>query len=393
MLPGIGVFGTSNVVRILVACLRAKGFKVEALWGRTVDSAAALAAELDIPFCTNRVDEVLLRKDVDLVCIICPPNLHSQIAVKALGIGKHVVCDRPAALCQSEVLKMVHAAQYYPSLISLLSHGLRFLPAFVQMKKCIQDGYVGEVTVCDVRVQCGGLIDDHYDWTCEEVMGGGILTTVGSHIIDILTFLVDQRAVKVHGMLRTFRKTTDKIKGIRQITSDDFCTFQMEMNRGGCATVTLNNHLPGQFMQEVLVCGSKGRLIVRGGDLYGQQLDARKEEVLYLDIEDLKQTSNNIDGIQTQLNTMIPKPYMKGLIKMVGALKEAFAPIEDKHSWVKEPVSMAASFEDGLYIQAVMDAIRKSSHMKEWVKVELLAEEPDPNPFLSAAVRRSTISM
>ena len=43
---------------------------------------------------------MLLRKDVDLVFIICQPDLHAQIAVKALGIGKHVLCDRPAGLCQ-----------------------------------------------------------------------------------------------------------------------------------------------------------------------------------------------------------------------------------------------------------------------------------------------------
>ena len=87
------------------------------------------AKELSIPFWTNKVDDVLLRKDVELVFILCPPNLHSQIAVKALGIGKHVLCDRPAGLSQCEALKMVHAAQYYPSLICVLNHGLRFHPA------------------------------------------------------------------------------------------------------------------------------------------------------------------------------------------------------------------------------------------------------------------------
>jgi len=87
------------------------------------------AKELGIPFWTNKVDDVLLRKDVELVLVLCPPNLHSQIAVKALGIGKHVLCDRPAGLSQCEALKMVLAAQYYPSLIGLLNHPIRFHPA------------------------------------------------------------------------------------------------------------------------------------------------------------------------------------------------------------------------------------------------------------------------
>jgi len=41
---------------------------------------------LDIPFSTSRIDDVLLRKDVDLILVLCPPSHHSQIAVKALGM-------------------------------------------------------------------------------------------------------------------------------------------------------------------------------------------------------------------------------------------------------------------------------------------------------------------
>lgn len=49
------------------------------------EEAELLSGELRIPYATNLVDEVLLRKDVDLVVILCPPTHHSQIAVKALG--------------------------------------------------------------------------------------------------------------------------------------------------------------------------------------------------------------------------------------------------------------------------------------------------------------------
>ena len=66
-----------------------------------------MATSLNIPFFTSRVDDVLLRKDVGLVVILCPPNLHSQIAVKALGIGKHVLCGIPGSLNQAEFLRMV----------------------------------------------------------------------------------------------------------------------------------------------------------------------------------------------------------------------------------------------------------------------------------------------
>lgn len=86
MLPGVGVFGTGSSARVLVPLLRAEGFTVEALWGKTEEEAKQLAEEMNITFYTSRTDDVLLHQDVDLVCINIPPPLTRQISVKALGM-------------------------------------------------------------------------------------------------------------------------------------------------------------------------------------------------------------------------------------------------------------------------------------------------------------------
>ncbi|XP_063984793.1 glucose-fructose oxidoreductase domain-containing protein 2 [Diachasmimorpha longicaudata] len=385
MLPGIGLFGTGSVVRVIVPFLREKGFKIEAIWGRTLAEAAEAAKDLEIPFHTNRIDDVLLRKDVDLIFIMCSPGLQAQISVKALGIGKHVVCDKPAGLNQNQALKMVRAAQYYPSLISIVNHSLRFLPAFVRLKSALEDGYLGgPVTIVDIRVQMGSLLRKEYDWLCDNTMGGGILALVGSHVIDLIFHLINQKASKVHAVVRTFTQTAQNINGIRRVTSPDFCCFQMELTGGALVTATLSNHFRGQLIQEVLICGTNGHLVVRGGDLHGYRNG--QEEVLYRDMENLQENLPTITD-------PIPRPYVKGLKNMIGALREAFQPVEDKRGWIKEPVSQAATFEDGLYIQAVIDALKQSNKHREWTKVTILTEEPDPNPLLSAAVRATAISI
>lgn len=371
-------------MRALVPFLRAKGFRVEAVWGRTLEAAENVATELNIPFHTNKVDDVLLRKDVDLVFIICQPDLHAQIAVKALGIGKHVLCDRPAGLCQLEVLKMVHAAQYYPSLISVISHGLRFLPAFMQMKRHLEAGYVGAVNVCDVRVHCGSMIGSQFDWMCSHLMGGGILTMVGSHIIDAVSFVTGQRATRVHGMMRTFTKSTEKINGIRWIDSDDFCSFQMILDGGACVTATLNSHVAGGFVQELVVCGSRGRLAVRGASLYGQTHTDEREQLLHDgSADDLTHLANRNDNSSARVNSLLPQPYLQGLFRLVGALKEAFATGDGEHGWLKEPVSSAATFEDGQYVQAVIDAVKLSSASRQWEQVTVASDENELNPLMT----------
>lgn len=85
MLPGVGVFGTSLTARVIIPLLKGEGFSVKALWGRTQEEAEELARDMNVPFYTNRIDDVLLHPDVDLVCINLPPPLTRQIAVKTLG--------------------------------------------------------------------------------------------------------------------------------------------------------------------------------------------------------------------------------------------------------------------------------------------------------------------
>ena len=148
------------------------------------------------------------------------------------------------------------------------------------------------------------------------------------------------------------------------------------------------------------MCGTRGRLAVRGSDLFGQRHDQQREDTVHRDMANVLDpkssqlaTSSSSTSSSSDARADIPMPHLKGLIRLVDAVKDAFRLVEEKHGWLSEPVLSAATFIDGQYMQAVVDAVRQSSKSREWVRVRLLTEEPDPNPFLSAALRRSTISL
>ncbi|MEE6488758.1 hypothetical protein FKM82_015354 [Ascaphus truei] len=278
---------------------------------------------------------------------------------------------------------MVKAACYYPKLMSLVGNALRFLPAFGRMRQLIlEQGYVGEVRICDVRVYWGSLLSNQYSWICDELMGGGGLHTMGTYVVDLLTHLTGKRAEKVHGLLKTFVKQNEAITGIRHVTSDDFCFFQMQMSGGACSTVTLNFNMPGTFVHEVMVVGSAGRLVVRGTELYGQRNSASEEELLLSD--PLTTDTPGLSGFEK-----VPPPYLKGMAHMVRALHLSFQGQEDLRTWDHKPLVAAATFEDGLYMQSVVDAIKRSNRSGEWESVEVMSEEPDANQNLCEALQRN----
>lgn len=366
-LPGIGIFGTNEVVKVLVPILREKGFEVQAIWGKQ-NEAEQIANELKINFFTNKIDDVLLCKSVDLIFILCQPFLHQQISVKALGIGKHVLCERPCGISVSDAQKMKRASEYYPSLIALVNHSLRFLPAFVHMKKALNENLIGSISVIDVTIKFSSLLHESYDWLCSAEMGGGVVSLIGSHVIDLIHFLTGKKASRVHAIVRTFKQQTDAITGIRNITAPDFCNFQMELEGGNIlvvANLQSNQCCRSVFEQDVTIVGQDGKLVVAGtGDLIclkrkGNDVSGEfKEEKLYVEIQDMR----------TESSTSLPRPFIKGMVKMVGALKEAFA---TSTGWKKEAVSSAASFHDALYVQAVLEAITKSSESRTWIKIDM----------------------
>lgn len=193
-------------------------------------------------------------------------------------------------------------------------------------------------------------------------MGGGGLHTVGSCIIDLVSHLTGMRAVRAHGILRTFVRHGGTGTGIRSVTADDYACFQLLMGGAVVCNVTLNFNLPGAELHEVMLVGSSGRLVARSTELYGHRNGTNGEEELLL----------GCGGSEAG-------PSVTGMKAMVTQLRLAFQAQEDRRSWVRHPVAVASTFEDGLYVQTVMDAVKQSSRTGEWESVEGRTQAIDPN--------------
>lgn len=103
--------------------------------------------------------------------------------------------------------------------------------------------------------------------------------------------------------------------------------------------------------------------------------------------------ASSIKLSQNDHRLIYPKIYLIGIRNMITALKNAF--IDNKNEttetptfinnnltnesannnemvhWIKDPVNEAINFDDGIYIQAVIEAIRVSSELREWISVHV----------------------
>lgn len=381
MLPRVGIVGSPDQISILVPILQSFNLKVTALWCKNHEKQSKLASKFGIGFLAGDFQDLLLHSEVDLVYVATAPGKQAEVAVKALTSGKHCICQKPPTISQSEAQKMVRLSRYYSKLHSLLESHLRFLPAICKLKRLLGEGYCGQLLVMEAHVIMGSLIhDETYSWKCETSMGGGVLNMLGADIIDLISFLSDQHACKGHASLSTFRPTTRTIHGYRVITSDDFCCFQLKYSKGLSATVTLNSHAPGHFKFHFSVTGTLGRLVVQGLDLLGCR-EGGNEEVL------LKQTDVDFQKFGMRGSSKYPGDLLQHLV--IG-YQEMFEMLVKFFQGAQQSASFpSATFEDGVYIRTVLDALHASNKEGKWVDIPTLSRVETSNPFWTSSTQQT----
>ena len=345
MLPSVGVFGGDSSAKVIISIFRKVGFVVSGIWANTQEKAKTLASTMGIPFYTSRLDELLLHNDVDIVCVCGSPHQFAEVSVKSLSIGKHVLCSAPAGLNLRDAEKMVTAAEYYPQLLSLLIHPLRFLKSFVKAREYIAQGYCGDLLVCECSLHTGNLVGSKYDWHCDQSMGGGILHQYGCHIIDTLSFIVNEHACEAQGYLQTFVKHTKSMPGFRQITSDDYSSFHLRYPSGMHANITLNSHMPTQFNQEILIVGTKGYLRIVNDSLEGRTKDMDVTKDINFDAHSEPVKVHIVD-----VEYKLPEIHLQGLVSLIEGVKSAFQSTQnaDRRNADHNQIAAAAKFEDGI---------------------------------------------
>jgi len=354
---------------------------VTALWCKNHEQRNFLASKYGIPFLAKDFQDILLNSEVDLVYVATAPGQQAEVAVKALTSGKHCICQKPPTINQSEAQKMVRLSRYYNKLHSLLESHLRFLPAIRRMKMLLKDGYCGQLLLMEAHIVMGSLIhEEMYSWKCEASMGGGVLNMLGADIIDLISFLSGQHACKGHASLSTFRPTTRTIHGYRLITSDDFCCFQLKYSQGLSATITLNSHAPGHFKFHFAVTGTLGRLVVQGLDLIGCQ-EGKKEEVV------LKQEEVDLQALGLASTSKYPGDLLQQLVIGYKGMFEMLAELFQDAQ--QTPGVTSATFEDGVYIRTVLDALHVSNKNGRWVDIPTLNRSESSNPFWTSSTQPS----
>ena len=90
------------------------------------------------------LDDMLADKDIDMLDVCNPTNLHPATAIKALQAGKHVLVEKAIALEPKDADAMVDAARKANRML-MVAHVLPFFPEFAYAAEAIRGGKFGKL--------------------------------------------------------------------------------------------------------------------------------------------------------------------------------------------------------------------------------------------------------
>jgi predicted dehydrogenase len=206
---GAAVIGTGFIGTVHVEALRRIGVQVRGVLGSTPERGQARATALGVPRAYASLEALLEDPAVEIVHVTSPNDLHLPQTRQVLEAGRHVVCEKPLAMSAMESRELVGLAAR-TGLVNAANFNIRYYPLNQHAHDVVTSGAIGDVRLVTGRYfQDWLLLDSDWNWRLEPGRGGALRAVgdIGSHWLDLMTFVTGQRIVAVMAELATFIET------------------------------------------------------------------------------------------------------------------------------------------------------------------------------------------
>lgn len=192
---GVGLIGTGFMGKAHALAYRAARavlgdvpeVRLELLCDTPAERARQMAGQFGFVRCTNDWRSLVEDAKVDLVSITTPNRMHREMALAAIGAGKHVHCEKPMGLTLAEAEEMAEAARR-AGVKTMVGYNYIKNPAFLHAQRLVCEGAIGRL------VHFRGWVDEDYQadpdlpWTWRAKLdeaGLGALGDLGCHLVSM----------------------------------------------------------------------------------------------------------------------------------------------------------------------------------------------------------------
>ena len=330
---GWGLIGTGRIAadRMLPGINSYAGNQLIGVVSRDQARANDFAKRFNAKHAYTRYDDLLRNPEVTVVAIHTPNALHAEQAIAAARAGKHVFCDKPMATSVADAERIVRECAKAGVTLGVNFHN-RHMPCFVETRRIVQSGEIGKVLMIQLEASAGvGAGSVAATWRQDPAMAGlGTSMNVGTHVYDILRYILGSEIVTVSAMF-------DTPTNVMETTS--LTTFKFA--NGVLAQLNVNQSTPNPH-NDFVIYGSEGRITGRaltrsreGGEMEVFTNDGKSRKMAYpainaheacvvafskMLIEGGEPAASGIDGLRSvQLTDAMGKSAWEGVhVRLAG---------------------------------------------------------------------------
>lgn len=207
---------------------------------------------------TSEFKDILNMPEIDVVIISTFSGLHADITKEAIKHGKHVIVEKPLALSIKEANDIIHLSQAYKKKV-LVCHQLRYLQLIRELKKLVEEGYVGDIFfgVASLRLNRSHDYYDASSWKGTWSKDGGMLVNQGIHLVDLLVWLLGD-VHSVYGDIATKVKNKE---------TEDIAIGMVSFKNQAKGVIEANTiSKPSNLGYYLSIFGQKGTICIGGKD-------------------------------------------------------------------------------------------------------------------------------
>ena len=131
------------------------------------------------------METLLANEDVDFVDICTPSYMHTEMSIKALQSGVHVLSEKPMTLNTADAMKIMDAADKSGKLY-MVAHVIRFAKPYMYLKNVIESGELGKLVRLDMKRLSEKPLWSWENWMMDEKKSGGAPIDLSIHDIDFV---------------------------------------------------------------------------------------------------------------------------------------------------------------------------------------------------------------
>jgi len=207
------------------------------------------------------LDDILENNEIDSFYIATPNALHFEQLLAVIEAGKNVLCDKPLAINPDQSKKIIESQK--PNKIYQMMFEYRNFPAIREMKSQIEKKNIGDIINFKASYLHGSYLDSArpMSWRLRE--GGGALSDLAPHIIDLCNFLVGN-ITKIEGYKRNViskRPKEDNLNKFEKVNVDDYASCLCQTEEGVTGMLDVSRVSMGSIDELTLtINGTKGTL-------------------------------------------------------------------------------------------------------------------------------------